>query len=279
MHRLRLAILTIVIVVTACSTMPNGADPGYTLDEGLVYSRGEGWELAMDIAVPEIGREPFPVVLYFYGNGWQWGDRGDYHRVVIPDMISHGYAVALVDCRGVPQFRYPSQIHDAKEAVRWLRAHAAEYGVDPDRVAVRGRSSGGYLALMLGLTEPGDGLEGDTQFPGVSSEVRCVVSQGALVHFDFDGTSPSLFRFLGGHQTDIPEVYEQASVTSYMGGDYNAPVLTVQGSEDALEQALILDNYMRLAHNDHILVVLGRVGHQFVTPDVIWLFLDHHLKR
>ena len=131
MYHFRLAILTIVVVVTSCSTMPNRADPGYTLDEGLVYSRGDGWELAMDIAVPEIGREPFPVVLYFYGNSWKWGDRGDYHRVVIPDMISHGYAVALVDCRGVPQFRYPSQSHDAKEAVRWLRAHATEYGIDP----------------------------------------------------------------------------------------------------------------------------------------------------
>jgi acetyl esterase/lipase len=92
-------------------------------------------------------------------------------------IAANGFAVASANFRLVPSVTHPTPVHDVKAAVRWLRANAAEYGLDPDRIAIGGGSSGGHLASLTGLTLGDAQLEGDVgDHVGVSSAARAVVA-------------------------------------------------------------------------------------------------------
>jgi len=195
-------------------------------------------------------------------------------------MISHGYAVAVPNYRGAPDFQFPSQIHDAKEAVRWVRYHSAEFNLDPDRVAARGFSSGGYLALMLAVTEPSDGLEGNSMFPGVSSSVRCAVDHAGIVDFHVWQGGATRINFLGGSESEVPDVYDRASVTTYLDGR-DAPVMSIHGSRDVvvpIEQTQMLNRQMVQSGDTNVVVVLPDLGHANSNPPEMWPFLEEHLK-
>ena len=139
------------------------------LEQGITYAVAGGVELKLDLARPSTGEGPFPALVFFEGNGWGFypGSRGTYDYQ-IGVAARHGYVAATVDVRpahkvGAGEYAnsFPAQVHDAKAAVRWLRANAAKYKVDPNHMGAAGWSSGGYLALMLGLTDATDGLEGE----------------------------------------------------------------------------------------------------------------------
>ena len=121
---------------------------------GLTYgtyvdSAGQTQDLQLELMVPSGAASPAPVVIWVHGGGWSTGS-----RLPIPSRVSalcsRGYAVASVDYRLSNVARWPAQIQDCRGAVRWLRAHAAEYDLDPNRFAAWGESAGGHLAVMLG---------------------------------------------------------------------------------------------------------------------------------
>jgi acetyl esterase/lipase len=92
-------------------------------------------------------------------------------------IVANGFAVASVNYRLIPSVRFPAPVHDVKAAVRWLRANAAEYGLDPDRIAIGGVSAGGHLASLTALTAGDAQLEGNVgDHPGVSRAVSAVVA-------------------------------------------------------------------------------------------------------
>lgn len=113
--------------------------------------------LHLDLYLPENAPGPLPVVVWIHGGAWAEGTR---HRLWIPWLPQHGYALASIDYRLSAQAPFPAQLQDCKAAVRWLRAHAAEYGLDPARFAAAGDSAGGHLAAMLGTTGDVPALEG-----------------------------------------------------------------------------------------------------------------------
>jgi len=186
---------------------------------------------------------------------------------------------------------FPAQVHDVKAAVRWLRANAQKYHVDPQRIGAVGASAGGHLSLMLGLTDPDDGLEGEGGHPEQSSRVQAVVNIFGPTDMAAGYSKSSvqwIFRlFLGGTPEEAAERYKAASPTTYVTSD-DPPVLTLHGDQDLLvnvEQAKILDEKMKAAGAPHTLMIFEGQGHGFQgehlkkASDAMWSFLDMHLKR
>lgn len=115
----------------------------------------EGVRHTLDAYVPQSGAQAQtargrPVVVFFYGGSWQHGDKARY-RFAANALARHGYLTFVPDYRLYPAVRYPDFLRDAAQAVRYARAHAAEYGGDPERLVLVGHSAGAYIAVMLAL--------------------------------------------------------------------------------------------------------------------------------
>jgi acetyl esterase/lipase len=143
----------------------------------LVYARVGGTSLRLDLYTPSGGPSGLPTLLYLHGGGWAVGDKSDAAVERLMPIVANGLAVASANYRLVPSVRYPAPVHDVKAAVRWLRANASGYGLDPDRIAIGGVSAGGHLASLTALTAGDAQLEGDVgDHVGVSSAVSAVVA-------------------------------------------------------------------------------------------------------
>jgi len=148
---------------------------GYRLLHNVQYGVVDNTPLLMNITIPDPKpKKPVPAILFLHGGGWGGGSR--------EDMMSHcyfvskaGYVGASVEYRLVNQAPFPAQLQDCKGAVRFIRANAKKYGINPDLIGVWGCSAGGHLAAMIGLTEGIAEFEGDCGNPGVSSQVQLVV--------------------------------------------------------------------------------------------------------
>jgi acetyl esterase/lipase len=144
----------------------------FTTYGALEYAAPRGKPLLLDLRVPD-GRGPHPVLVYLHSGAWISGDRFGGPAV---RQASRGYAVASIDYRLAPQYIWPAQVEDAKAAVRWLRANAARFHLDPNRIGIFGTSAGGHIGSVLGTSGGVASLEGielgNAQF---SSRVKVVV--------------------------------------------------------------------------------------------------------
>ena len=138
----------------------------------------------LDVYTPE-GVEKAPVIVLVHGGGFMFGDQGmDIVAPVINKALEHGYAVVAVDYRKSSEAVFPAALSDVKAAVRWVRAHAMEYGFDPEHIAVWGESAGAYLASMTALTPDVAALNGDmTEFDKIPNGVTALVSFYAPIEF------------------------------------------------------------------------------------------------
>jgi acetyl esterase/lipase len=204
--------------------------------------------LELDLVLPPSGDGPVPVVVFLHGGGWRVGSRhsaGPLYRDASPTpfevVAQAGIAVASVDYRLSGEAVWPAQLHDAKAAVRWLRARAGELDIDPDRIAAWGESAGGHLAELLGLvTDPA--LEGDVGIPGPPSDVVAVAawyapSDVGAVATDKgeDPTDPGTREalFLGAPAVTVPDVAAQASPVTHVSPGA-PPFLLLHGRADRL---------------------------------------------
>jgi acetyl esterase/lipase len=124
------------------------------VDKDVIYSTADGQELRMDLYYPAYG-ESWPVLIFVHGGGWTEGDKAP--LPVVPTFA--GYLVASINYRMYPAYRFPAMIEDVKCAIRYLRAHAVAYNLDPDRIALIGHSAGGHLAALAGLAQEGAGWD------------------------------------------------------------------------------------------------------------------------
>ncbi|MDO5634159.1 MAG: alpha/beta hydrolase [Micrococcus sp.] len=155
---------------------------------GLRYATQPGQGGVVDVYTPR-GPGPFPVLLWTFGSGWT-SDQGNRHGDRIARaLVPHGYAVAAFSVRNSGQGKFPSHVQDAKAAVRWLRGHARILQLDPQRMAIGGNSSGGWIAMMTATTNGDPEFEGLVgQDWGVDSRVQAAVNFFAPVDFlDMDG--------------------------------------------------------------------------------------------
>ncbi|MCB0686489.1 MAG: alpha/beta hydrolase [Saprospiraceae bacterium] len=270
--------------------------------ENVVYGHAGDIQLKCDIVKPMDGEGPFPALLFFHGGGWQAGDKSHGHHW-IKQFAEHGYVGVTVGYRFAPEFSWPAQIYDAKAAVRYLRQHASELNIDPNRIGVMGESAGAYLAMMVGLTNPGDNLEGKSGAEGFSSLVQAVVSYFGVTDFTLARPvlSPEVMKgvmayygkpltqvlaeFMGTAEPDQNLLRKMSPVT-YVDRD-DPPILIFQGDADpfvTVAQANRLNDRLEENEVDHQLYIVEGGGHGWTgqlkleTDDQMFKFLDKKLK-
>ena len=256
--------------------------------EDLSYAEVDGRQLALDLARPK-GEGPFPAIVAIHGGAWRAGDKADL-RDLIFQYAEAGYVAASPQYRFCPEHTFPAQVVDVKAAVRWLREHAGEYGIDPDRIGAVGFSAGGHLALMLGVTDADDGLEGDVESDATSARVQAVVNFFGPTDLAADDlpapTVPLRDDFIGGSPEEKPEETERASPLTFVTED-DPPILTFQGTDDPLvppTQATALAEAMTAAGVEGRVELLIGAGHGWGEPDLsrtralTLRFFGRHLK-
>jgi acetyl esterase/lipase len=216
------------------------------IQRDLVYGKGGGQELKLDLAMPKNGAGPFPAVVCVHGGGWRSGHRQDLSQPIqalgkqslVELLALRGYVAVTISYRLAPKTKFPAQIEDCKAAVRWLRANAKKYKINPDRIGAVGFSAGGHLVCLLGTTRPKDGFEGEGGNVGQSSRVQAVVSFFGPTNFitkDWSEEVEQVFLvpFVGAAYKDKPELYKRVSPIAYVTKDA-PPFLFFHGTDDSL---------------------------------------------
>ena len=162
----------------------NRLPEGVTFIPNIAYRQGnEAWKL--DLAMPkERGSSPRPAIVFVHGGGWRNGDKraGSFLNPTI-SYAAKGYVCITVNYRMLDQVAINGCVEDVKNAVRWLRAHAEKYNVDPDRIGATGNSAGAHLSVMLGICPASAGLEGDGPYQEYSSAVQAVAASATPTDF------------------------------------------------------------------------------------------------
>lgn len=238
----------------------------------------------VDVYLPKKrkGDKPLPVVALIHGGGWVNGDRLGYAAQAIQLARTGDYAAVAVGYRLSKEASWPAQVHDCKAAIRWIRAHAKEYKLDADKIAVWGSSAGGHLSSLLGTSGDVKELEGDlgpnTSF---SSRVQCVVNlcgpedfTQALM-FDKEGRpiweDDAVSGLLGGNAPDKPVEAKAASPVTHVSKD-DPPFITFHGTKDqrvAFHHAEEIHAALQKAGITSLLVPINGGGHGSVGhPEV-----------
>ena len=228
---------------------PGGASTFASVDPSfidLAYAdQSEAQKL--DLYLPTTGDGPFPVVMMVHGGGFMFGDKADGAGLTgVDQLLEAGYAVASINYRLSGEATWPAQIYDAKAAVRFLRANAAQYNLDPERFGAWGASAGGNLVAMLGTTCDVTELEGaDLGNADQSSCVQAVVDWFGPIDFlamdtQFAGTecpanhdaanSPESM-LVGAPIQTVPDIVATTNPMNYIDTT-DAPFLIQHGSAD-----------------------------------------------
>lgn len=253
------ATMTVLLVFTGCQSGPAGSPsiPGAT-DEIRVFSdvpyrSGDSEAFRMDLALPTpSGDELRPAIVIVHGGGWAAGSKTDaVYQGLLLDYARQGYVTTSVEYRLTREAPFPTGVADVKCAVKWVRAHAQELAVDPDRIGGYGHSAGAHLIMMSALVPESAGLDGDDcDWDGVSGNVN-VVAAGSL---------PTE----GGARQPAERQDSAYWPIGYIGQDA-PPMLIIQGTEDPIVRAELTDrfieamraagapdvNYVRIEGGDH----------------------------
>ncbi|MFC2003481.1 alpha/beta fold hydrolase [Chloroflexota bacterium] len=197
------------------------------------YGRASDIPLLLDIYIPETPiASPIPAIVFIHGGGWKDGDKGsELYIRKFSYLAKHGFFVVSINYRLSGVAPFPAAVEDSKCAVRWLRANAEKYNVDPQRIGVAGGSSGGHLALMVGCVDKTAGLEGNGGWEEFSSQVQAVVSYYGHSDFNSYEVSGAVILFLGGTTDEIPDTYVLASPITHVKAG-NPPLLLIHGELD-----------------------------------------------
>lgn len=299
MHRLFHAVLLSTLLIAVSPGSIAAQSPEIEFQEEVPFGTGGDVTLKLNLARPADLAERVPGLVFIHGGGWTGGNKDSFDKE-IKEMAKHGYVVASIDYRLAPEYSWPAQIEDCKCAVRWMRSHADDLGIDPERIGALGGSAGAHLALLLGTMDTDAGLEGDGGWSEQPSKVQAVVSfvgpsdmraewkhaNQARLLASLAGESPNVVEaFLGGAPEDVPDHYDQASPLFHVNkGD--APALLFQGTRDLLvpfPQAF--DMATRLTKADvpgRVEFILG-AGHSWGgremerTVDATLAFFDRYL--
>ncbi len=276
------------------------------IERDIVYAVVDGSKLPLDLYIPEKAAakgKPLPVVVWIHGGGWKGGSKGT--AGIARGLVGHGYAIVDVEYRLSDEALFPAQVEDCKAAVRWIRANADKYGLDPDHIGAMGRSAGGHLVAFLGTS--GDTKEFDTDSnAGYSSRVQAVVNLwgatdilqmdahslpgGKTTHDSAD--SPEA-RLLGGPMQQEPyrSLAVKVNPIKYIAkGQKMPPFLMVHGEVDELvpvHQSKLLHAALKKVGAETTVHIVPNAGHGLKGGEMDYdelcemaaVFFDKHLKR
>ncbi|MCH8218210.1 MAG: alpha/beta hydrolase fold domain-containing protein [Planctomycetes bacterium] len=251
---------------------------GVTVERDIVYARIGDRDLPLDIYIPDTAVRPMPVIIWVHGGGWKGGSKGGISRPV--GVLSRGYALVSVEYRLSGEAIWPAQIEDCKAAIRWTRANAKTYGLDPDRIGAWGSSAGGHLVAMMGVAGDVEKFDTHREYADTSARVQAVCDwfgptdftqmdahrpKGArLVHDDPD--SPES-RLVGGpiqKERYLP-ICADANPITYVTKD-DPPILIMHGDRDMsvpIHQSKLFYRALKEAGVDATFYIVKGGGHGF----------------
>jgi acetyl esterase/lipase len=253
---------------------------GVTAVRDLEYGRAGAKVLHLDLYLPANSGKPLPLLVWIHGGAWRSGAKdGD----VIPmlPLATNGYAMASVEYRLSQEAIFPAQIYDCKAAIRWLRANAAKYNLDPGRFAAMGASAGGHLAALVGASGGVAALEGDVNDLKESSRVQAVVDwygpadllQIGIPSSDIKHNEPGSpeSQLIGGALLEHKDKAAQASPVTYVSKE-SPPFLIMHGDSDRsvpFNQSELLLAALKKAGVDATLIPEKGIGHGFSGPQYL----------
>lgn len=264
----------------------------------ITYAETEIPRQRLDLYLPSrrAAEGPLPLVVFVHGGAWLSGDKRAGRAYVEPFVRTGRYAGASIGYRLTDEATWPAQIHDVKAGIRWLRAEARKYGVDPERIGVIGTSAGGHLVALLGTTGDVPALEGEVgSAKGISSRVACVAdffgpsellamsSKPSEIDHDAKDSPESLL--VGGPLQERRERAREASPVTW-ASEGDAPMLIIHGTADPLvpfDQSMRLRKALDAAHVECRLIPVEGGGHGgFDDPaidEAVRAFIERHLGR
>lgn len=228
-------------------------DPGEVSVHALPlieYARAEKQPLTLRILQPSLVAEEmlegksYPLILFVQGSGWQW-QNVESNICTLGQIVKAGYVIAMVQYRGSQEAPFPAQLLDVKRAAHWMIDHAADYHADPERIILWGNSSGGHLVSLSAVTAGIPELE-PLPLRDIRSRIKGVLDFYGPIHLASMQDEPSVRDHLsaesigglllgGRNVTDVPELAEQASVTTYITKDRELPpFLILHGDKDRI---------------------------------------------
>lgn len=275
---------------------PSQLPPNVIAYRDLPYVSNGHDRQKLDLYTPATG-ENHPLIIWIHGGAFRMGSKeGNPDNPLHFEYVTKGYALASINYRLSQHAIFPAQIEDCKAAVRWLRAHAAEYNLDPDRFAAWGPSAGGHLVAMLGTASHVTEFEVGEHL-GVSSRVQCVVNYfgptdflqmdeqrlpDGMIHNEPNSPESEL---VGGNIQEHPDKAAAANPITYITEDV-PPFLIVHGNQDPLvpygQSELLVDALEKVGADVTFYTVEGGGHGRFTDPSVPKLtaaFLAKHLGR
>ncbi len=263
------------------------------------YADSDNRRQTLDLLVPKAESDkPRPVIAFIHGGAWRAGDKRQALPRVARFASSGEYAAVSIGYRLSGEAQWPAQIHDCKAAIRWIKANAEKYNLDPDKIGVWGTSAGGHLVAVLGTSGGVEAMDGSLgPHTDQSTNVACVadffgptdflkMTEGALPSSRFDHDSPQSPESLliGGAIHDHPEKVATANPITYITDD-DPPFLIVHGSADPtvpFNQSQLIHAALQEAKVPTTLVTIEGGGHGRGFPpetnNLVRRFFDHHLR-
>ena len=256
------AIVAAAVLVAA--RVPGPPD-SIVFEPDVPYKQVDGKALRMDYARPKAGDGPFPMVLFIHGGGWRAGDKAMFRDGVF-GVAQQGCAAASVQYRFAPEHPFPAQLDDVKDAVRYIREHAAEWKVDPDRIGVMGGSAGGHLALLLATTGDEDG---DAR-PSAAVKAAVSIAGPTDLTRPYPDASRAMVEDLLGPARKADRAAQEAASPRFHLDAGDAPVLLIHGTKDELvpyDQATAFEEACKKAGVAAELFTIPDGGHGGGTGD------------
>jgi acetyl esterase/lipase len=234
----------------------------------------------LDLYLPKTAAKPVPVVIWMGGSAWKRDDGKAKAGEIAAHFNPAGLAVAGVSIRSSAQTTFPGQLYDIKAAIRWLRANAASYNLDPRHIGIMGGSSGGWAAVMAAVTGNRPELEGTIGTPGVSSAVQAAIAFYpptdflAMGGYHDSATSPESL-LLGCAVQTCPEKARAANPVRYVTGK-EPPIMLLHGEQDQNvphSQSELLYEALQEACDEAVFISLPKARHgqgkDFLTSDAV----------
>ena len=206
------------------------AEGRVSIEKDIVYGHGGGRDLRCDVYTPPGGADRAPAVILVHGGAWRQGDRSQLQGYGIL-LGREGYVCIAPEYRLTPESPWPAQIHDVKAAIRWVRAHADQLGIDPERIAIEGNSAGAHLALLAAGTQDVAAFDGEGGNPGVSTHVAAVIGVYPPTLFSAGPRERGAVPLIALTEEGDEEVARLAGPLSHVTPDF-PPTMLIHGTAD-----------------------------------------------
>ena len=256
-----MALVTLVGILT---TTEGFGQEQIVVEQDVVYGRTAGSALVADIAYP-VSEAPVPAMIYVHGGRWRAGERTGRDRLDVYEWAGEGFFSMTIDYRLVPASPAPAPYQDLLCAIRWVHAHAEEYGIDPDRVYLIGNSAGGHLVSLVATL--GDGpYEKVGGWENARSDVRAVISAAA----PYELNTLSWGNLWAPIEGNVEEHRRIASPIRQINAS-TKPILIIHSDDDRsvpVQQAHDMVAAMDNARAPHKFVHYTDRGHMRITEEV-----------